>query len=87
MKSISYIDLFLEKDSRYPDLEYEWLWELKYLKKEDKSKLEQVKRKGLKQLSEYASSKKFTDKDNLKKALIIFIGKGEYEIVRPEDIK
>ncbi|MCK4261311.1 MAG: PD-(D/E)XK nuclease domain-containing protein, partial [Halanaerobiales bacterium] len=76
-----YIDLFLEKDSRYPDIEYEWLWELKYLKKEAKSRLEQVKKEGLAQLEEYAASKKFADKKNLKKALIIFIGKDEYEIV------
>ncbi|MCK4260378.1 MAG: AAA family ATPase, partial [Halanaerobiales bacterium] len=76
-----YIDLFLEKDSRYPDIKYEWLWELKYLKKEDKSRLEQIKKEGLKQLEEYSSSKKFVDKKNLKKALIIFIGKDEYEIV------
>ncbi|MCK4258006.1 MAG: AAA family ATPase [Halanaerobiales bacterium] len=76
-----YIDLFLEKDSRYPDIEYEWLWELKYLKKEAKFRIEQVKKEGLKQLEEYAASKKFVDKKNLKKALIIFIGKDEYEII------
>ena len=75
-----YIDIFLEKDFRFPEIKYEWLWELKYIKNSDLSKLEQVKKEGLKQLERYAVSDKFKDKDNLKKALIIFIGKDEYEI-------
>ncbi|MCK4260478.1 MAG: AAA family ATPase [Halanaerobiales bacterium] len=28
-----YIDIYLEKDFRFQDIKYEWLWELKYLKK------------------------------------------------------
>ena len=76
-----YIDLLLEKDSRFPDVHYEWLWELKYLKKKDKSCLDEIKKMGLEQLKKYAKSKQFVDKKSLKKALIIFIGKDEYEII------
>lgn len=78
-----YIDIFLEKDIRFSDVKYEWLWELKYLKKNDTEQLEQVKEEGLRQLKKYAESKKFKNKGNLKLALIIFIGKDEYVLVMP----
>ncbi len=76
-----YIDILLEKDIRYPDVQYEWLLELKYIKKRDKDRLEQVKNEDLSQLERYSSSQKFIDRKNLKKALIIFVGKTEYEII------
>ncbi|MCK4257354.1 MAG: AAA family ATPase [Halanaerobiales bacterium] len=76
-----YIDILLEKDIRYPDVKYEWLWELKYLKKSERNQLGRIKKEGLAQLKRYAESDKFNDKENLKKALIIFIGKDEYEIL------
>ncbi|MCK4260401.1 MAG: AAA family ATPase [Halanaerobiales bacterium] len=78
-----YIDIFLEKDIRFPDVKYEWIWELKYLKKSETNQLERVKKEGLTQLDQYAKSRHFKDKENLKKALIIFIGKDEYEIIFP----
>lgn len=73
-----YIDIFLEKDLRHPDVKYEWVWELKYLKKEEKAQLERVKAEGLEQLRRYARSEKFRDISGLKKALIICVGKGEF---------
>nr|WP_205665672.1 ATP-binding protein [Anoxybacter fermentans] len=76
-----YIDIFLEKDIGFVDVKYEWLWELKYIKRREKDQLERIREEGLAQLREYADSNVFRDKKNLKKALIIFIGKGEYEIV------
>ncbi|MCK4258650.1 MAG: AAA family ATPase [Halanaerobiales bacterium] len=76
-----YIDIFLEKDIRFQDVKYEWIWELKYLKKSEANKLEEVKEKGLAQLKRYASSNRFKFKKNLKQALIIFIGKDTYEVV------
>ncbi|MEJ6952525.1 AAA family ATPase [Natronospora cellulosivora (SeqCode)] len=75
-----YIDIYLEKDLRIPDIKYEWIIELKYLKKADKDKLADVKEEGLRQLQEYANSRKFAEKDDIKKALVIFIGKDEYFI-------
>ncbi|AZO93467.1 AAA family ATPase [Halocella sp. SP3-1] len=76
-----YIDIYLERDIRMPDVKYEWIIELKYLKKSERDKLAEVKREGLKQLERYAASRKFEDKDNIKQALIIFIGKDEYELI------
>jgi hypothetical protein len=75
-----YLDLYLERDIRTPDVKYEWLLELKYLKKADQKKLEQVKKQGLRQLKDYAASKHFTSKKDLKKALIIFSGKNQYSL-------
>lgn len=55
--------------------------ELKYLKESKRDKLEQVKKQGLEQLEKYVKSKNLADRDNLKKALLIFMGKKDYVIV------
>jgi hypothetical protein len=73
-----FIDIYLERDNRFPDVEYEWLWELKYIKKEQS--LEDVKAEGLEQLNRYAQSPRFRGKKNLKKALLIFRGKNECDV-------
>jgi hypothetical protein len=75
-----YIDIYLEKDIRMPEIKFEWLLELKYLKKSDRHQLERVKEEGLKQLKRYAASRNFQGKQDLKQALLIFIGKDEYVI-------
>ena len=76
-----YIDIYLEKDIRMPDVKYEWLLELKYIKKSERAKLMQVKEEGLKQLKRYKDSRNFSGREDLKQALIIFIGREEYLIV------
>lgn len=73
-----YVDIYLEKDGRMPGVKYEWLIELKYLKKGDRSKLAEVKERGLGQLRQYAESSRFKDKPDLKKALVVFTGKDRY---------
>ncbi|MGV8147021.1 MAG: AAA family ATPase [Alkaliphilus sp.] len=81
-----YIDIYLEKDIRTPEAKYEWLIELKYLKKSESKQIEKAKEEGLKQLKRYASSIEFEGKKNLKKALIIFSGKSNYVFVEVNDI-
>ncbi|MGV8154243.1 MAG: AAA family ATPase [Alkaliphilus sp.] len=81
-----YIDIYLEKDIRTPEAKYEWLIELKYLKKSESKQIEKAKEEGLKQLKRYASSIEFDGKKNLKKALIIFSGKSNYVFVEVNDI-
>lgn len=76
-----YMDIYLERDARMPDIKYEWLLELKYVRKSDRNKLEQIKADGLRQLNKYAGSGNFTGKKDLKQALLIFIGKDEYIVV------
>lgn len=46
---------------------------LKYLKKKDKGSLEQIER--------YASSRGLIDRQDVKRAVIVFLGKDGYEIV------
>lgn len=75
-----YIDIFLERDIRMPEVKYEWIIELKYLKKADRRKLPEVKEEGLMQLREYAGSSKFRDREGIKKVLIVFIGKDKFEV-------
>ncbi|MCG8502182.1 MAG: ATP-binding protein [Firmicutes bacterium] len=75
-----YIDIYLEKDFRMPDVKYEWIIELKYLKKDEKGKMGRLKEEGRRQLEKYMKSREFAEKDNVKKALIIFSGKDEYVV-------
>ena len=70
-----FIDIYLERDIRFPGVVYEWIWELKYVKKDQA--LEHVKAEGLEQLKRYAESPQFQGKENLKKALLIFRGNNE----------
>jgi len=75
-----YIDIYLERDIRMPDVKYEWIIELKYLKKSEQNRLAEVKKEGIKQLERYATSRRLSDKRNIKKALLVFIGKDKFMI-------
>ncbi|AEM78210.1 ATP-binding protein [Thermoanaerobacter wiegelii] len=70
-----YIDIYLERDIRIPDVKYEWLIELKYIKKSEKDKVDKIKEEGIKQLKRYRESKGLKERKDVKQALIIFIGK------------
>jgi hypothetical protein len=78
-----YIDVLLTKNKAYEEsIKYEWMIELKYLKEKDKNAFEEVKKQGLKQLEGYSSSRKLSssyDLNNMKKLLIVVIGKKEIE--------
>ncbi|HHW58021.1 MAG TPA: AAA family ATPase [Clostridia bacterium] len=76
-----YIDIYLERDIRIPDIKYEWLIELKYVKKSEKDKVDKIKEEGIKQLKRYRESKGLKERKDVKQALIIFIGKDEYQII------
>ncbi|MBD0382627.1 ATP-binding protein [Paenibacillus sedimenti] len=76
-----YMDIYLEKDTRVPGIVYDWIIELKYLKKQNVSDIEKVKVEGLKQLAGYAISRDLVDKSHVRRALIIFIGKDEWVVV------
>ena len=82
-----YIDIYLERDMRNPDVKYEWLLELKYIKKSEERRpdfaqyIEKIKAEGQEQLGRYKTSRRLENKKDLKQALLIFIGKDKYEIV------
>jgi hypothetical protein len=80
-----YVDIYLRKPRPLAkEMKYEWLIELKYLKVEDRGKLEKVIKEGKKQIESYKNSRKFEQKflnNNIKCYLLIFIGKSEYHII------
>lgn len=74
-----YVDIMLKRKIQFKDItKFQWIIELKYIKESDKNTLEKVKEEGLKQLKGYAESKMVKEElgtDNLKKALVIVVGK------------
>jgi hypothetical protein len=80
-----YMDIYLQRSFRLPDIPYEWVWEIKYVKKEDaKSKksaaLKEKREKARTQLKSYRSSALFADRNDIRFLSVIFIGKDKYEI-------
>ncbi len=74
-----YVDIMIKRKIQFKDItKFQWIIELKYIKESDKNTLEKVKEEGLKQLKGYAESKMVKEElgtDNLKKALVIVVGK------------
>jgi hypothetical protein len=78
-----YIDIFLQRSPLLPELPYEWVWELKYLKKDDATTA-QVKatlEAALAQLERYRQSALFRGRSDVKFAALLFTGKDQYQVV------
>jgi hypothetical protein len=81
-----YIDIYLKRSPLLPEVKYEWLFELKYVKvKEAKTTrghdpLPELRSDAQKQLQDYSSSYMMRDRKDVKKAVILFIGKNKYEL-------
>jgi len=82
-----YIDIYLRRSPLVPDVRYEWIFELKYLKAGEKA-IATHRRKALDQLHNYSSSAMIKDRtspcplqrgNDLKKAVILFIGKNKFD--------
>ncbi|MDR2704930.1 MAG: ATP-binding protein [Planctomycetaceae bacterium] len=75
-------DIFLQRNPNFPQVNYEWVWELKYCKASaKKTEINQKRKEGLEQLNRYLNSSHLKDRPNLKSALLMFIGKDKYEII------
>jgi hypothetical protein len=84
-----YVDIYLQRSFHFPDIPYEWVWEVKYVKKEDaKSKksavLKETREEARTQLQKYRNSYFFAGRTDVRYLSVIFIGKDKYEI---EEIK
>jgi hypothetical protein len=78
-----YIDIFLQRNNT--DVNYEWGWELKYVRATDnETTLHSKKAEAVAQLQKYKQAAIFKGKTNVKFAAIIFIGKDSYEICELE---
>jgi hypothetical protein len=74
-------DIYLQRNSRFPKIRYEWLLEIKYCKASAKSKEIAAKRsEGLAQLKQYAESHRMKDLPDMKAAVIVFTGKNKFEV-------
>jgi hypothetical protein len=83
--SQGYVDLYIQRSPFRPDIPYEWVWEIKYVKQEDvkskKSAILQEKREEARtQLQKYRSSYLFAGRTDVRYLSLIFIGKDKYEI-------
>lgn len=77
--SNGYVDVMLKRKMQFKDItKFQWIIELKYIKESEKNTLEKVKEDGMKQLKDYEQSKMVQEElagEELKKALIIVVGK------------
>jgi hypothetical protein len=77
-----YVDMYLQRSPLLPDIKYEWVWEVKYLKKGEKTKtsLQHAREQAFAQLDRYRQAQYFSMRNDVRYAAIIFIGKDKYEI-------
>ena len=75
-----YSDIFLQRSPHLPEIKYEWLLELKYLKAGDEKELPKAKKEAEEQLQRYMQAYRLTERPNLKTAIIVFIGKNRFEM-------
>lgn len=72
-----YVDLLLELQPDYKG-KYSFILELKYLKRDESEKYEEIKRNGIEQLQNYLKIENLNKKENMKAWLILFLNdKGE----------
>ena len=74
-----YIDIYLRRSPLVPEVKYEWIFELKYLKAST-DELDVYLSEAHNQLQNYSRSALMKDSKDLKKAVILFIGKNKYEL-------
>ncbi|MDR0602805.1 MAG: ATP-binding protein [Bacteroidales bacterium] len=80
-----YMDIYLQRSSRFPNIPYEWVWEIKYVKKGEvkdgeSAVLKKKRAKARTQLQKYRSSYLFAGRTDVRYLSVIFIGKNKYEI-------
>jgi hypothetical protein len=78
-----YIDIFLQRSPLFPEVPYEWVWELKYLKKDDATaeKVAATIKEAQAQLDKYRASVLFAGRSDVKFAALLFIGKEAYQLI------
>jgi len=74
-----YIDIYLMRSPLLPEVKYEWIFELKYFKA-SKKPTDADRQDAQNQLQNYSGSYIMKDRKDLKKAVILFIGKNKYEL-------
>jgi hypothetical protein len=83
-----YADIYIQRSHVFPDIPYEWVWEIKYVKKgnaktvgaNNYSLLQTARDEAHAQLEKYRHSHLFADRTDVRYLSLIFIGKDKYEI-------
>jgi hypothetical protein len=84
-----YIDIYLQRSPLLPDVKYEWVWELKYIKKGNAENIAGSRQSAILQekweearvqLDKYRQSSLFAGRTDVRFASILFIGKDKFEI-------
>jgi hypothetical protein len=75
-----YTDIFLQRHPQLPQIKYEWLLEIKYLKTGEEKLVPEKKKEGQEQIQRYIHAHRLEGRDDLKTAIVVFIGKNKYEI-------
>jgi hypothetical protein len=85
--SAGYIDIFLQRSPLFPEVPYEWVWELKYLKKDEatEAKVATTLEAARAQLAKYRASALFAGRDDVKFATLLFVGKEAYHLIPLDD--
>ena len=77
--NMGYLDMYLMRSPLWPQVKYEWIFELKYFKASKKpSEADRLDARN--QLLNYSGSYMMKDRKDLKKAVILFVGKNKYEL-------
>jgi hypothetical protein len=79
-----YTDIYLKRGNQYPNIEFEWVWEIKYIPERDirkKAIITQKKKDALEQLRRYKTSAEFAGRIDVRYLSVIFYGGKKYEAV------
>jgi hypothetical protein len=75
-----FADIFLQRNPDLPQIRFEWIWEIKYLKSGEESKVPQKMKEAKEQLNKYLQAFRLAGRPGLHGAAIVFIGKNKFEI-------
>ena len=76
-----YTDIYLLKHPAIPDIKYEYVFEIKYVKTDaPKKEVASKFAEAMAQIEKYKKDARFAGRDDLRFVAIVFGGKGDYEV-------
>jgi hypothetical protein len=78
--SEGYTDIYLKRGNLFPNLKYEWIWEIKYVKASFWKRPAEIRKKqkaSYAQLQKYKNSNLFKDRQDMRYLSVVFVGKKE----------
>ncbi|GHT53480.1 hypothetical protein AGMMS49982_16530 [Bacteroidia bacterium] len=81
--STGYTDIWLKRSPLLPEIPWEWVWEIKYVKKSNAKSVKETRKEASAQLEKYRQSHLFAGRTDVRYLSVIFIGKDKYEMSEP----